>query len=215
MEWIGDTRQEYTRLFDIYVPIAIAVFVVILALVAYVVLRFRSLSRDFPEGRDENRPAEGIYALLVGCVAAGLLYVTYDSMSNIEAAERHTRGPRIDVVAAKWNWTFRYSGFGVVQRGSDRRPTTLVVPAQTPVRFRMTSLDVIHAFWVPEERFKRDAFPGRSTSFVMTFDRPGFLRQAGECNQFCGLLHSSMDFNVDVLGRTEFDRWLRERRSRR
>jgi len=210
----GDTRQEYTHLFDIYVPIAVAVFVVIVALVVFVVLRFRSSSREFPGGRDSNKPAESLYGLAIGCVAAVLLYLTYNSMSEIEASDRTARGPRVEVTAAKWNWTFRYPGFGVVQRGTDKRPTTLVVPVDTPVRFRMTSIDVIHAFWVPEERFKRDAFPGRSTSFVLRFDRPGFMQRAGECNQFCGLLHASMDFNVNVVGKAEFSRWLRDKRPR-
>jgi cytochrome c oxidase subunit II len=209
---IGDTRQEYSHLFDIYVPIALAVFVVIVVLLVFVVLRFRSSSREFPAGRDTSKAAEGVYAVVVGCVAAALLYFTYDSMSDIEASDRQARGPVVDVTAAKWNWTFTYRGQGVTQLGSDSRPTTLVVPVDTPVRFRMTSIDVIHAFWVPEERFKRDAFPGRTTTFVLNFERQGFLRQAGECNQFCGLLHSSMDFNVDVVGKAEFRRWLREKR---
>jgi cytochrome c oxidase subunit 2 len=209
---IGDTRQEYTHLFDVYVPIAIAVFVVILALVVFVVLRFRSSSREFPAGGEGSRAGEGAYALVVGCVVAALLYLTYESMSDIEASERQARGPRVDVTAAKWNWTFRYPDSGVTQLGSYRRPTTLVVPVDTPVRFRMTSIDVIHAFWVPAQRFKRDAFPARTTTFVLRFGQEGFMRRAGECNQFCGLLHSSMDFNVDVVGKAEFRRWLRDKR---
>jgi heme/copper-type cytochrome/quinol oxidase subunit 2 len=194
---IGDTRKEYSHLFDIYVPIAVAVFVVIVVLLVFVVLRFRSSSREFPAGRDRSKAAEGVYAVVVGCVAATLLYFTYDSMSDIEASDRQARGPVVDVTAAKWNWTFAYRGQGVTQLGSDSRPTTLVVPVDTEV---------------PEERFKRDAFPGRTTTFVLNFERRGFLRQAGECNQFCGLLHSSMDFNVDVLDKAEFRRWLREKR---
>lgn len=146
MEWIGDTRQEYTQLFDIYVPIAVAVFLLIVALVALAVVRFRSASDDLPRGSASSKPAEGGWALLVGCIVAVLLYVTYSAMSDIEASERRTRGPRVDVIAAKWNWTFRYPGEGVAQRGVDGRLSTLVVPVDTPVRFRMTSTDVIHAF---------------------------------------------------------------------
>jgi len=177
-----------------------------------VVLRFRSSSREVPAREESSRAAEGAYALVVGCVVAALLFLTYDSMSDIEASERQARGPRVDVTAAKWNWTFHYPDYGVTQLGSDRRPTTLVVPVDTPVRFRMTSIDVIHAFWVPVQRFKRDAFPARTTTFVLRFGREGFMQRAGECNQFCGLLHSSMDFNVDVVGKTEFRRWLRDKR---
>ena len=75
--------------------------------------------------------------------------------------------------------------------------------------FSATSLDVQHAFWVPSERFKRDIFPKRTTTWQMTFDAPGFHEAAGACAEFCGLRHSNMEFNVDVLPPRLFESWLR------
>jgi cytochrome c oxidase subunit 2 len=87
------------------------------------------------------------------------------------------------------------------------------VPAGTPIQFRGTALDVIHSFWIPDERFKRDVFPRRTTTWVMRFDQPGFHREGGECAEFCGLLHTTMDFNVDVLSSAEFRRWVSDARA--
>ncbi len=210
----GDTRDEFSELFDIYWPIGVAVYLVILALVLFVVLRFRSSSREFPKGKDKRTHVELAYAGFIGLIAAALLYFTYNTLSDIDvAAEGKSGRLDIEVTAAKWTWRFDYPGQGVAQVGTESRPATLVVPEDTPVRFRMTSTDVIHAFWIPGRRFKRDAFPGRVTTFTLTFPQKGFERRAGECNQFCGLLHSYMEFNVRVLSGEEFGRWARRARA--
>jgi len=65
---------------------------------------------------------------------------------------------------------------------------------------------VIHSFWVPEERFKRDAIPGRVNRFDIDFERPG--SEEGLCAEFCGLEHSKMGFEVFVLSPPSYQRWL-------
>jgi cytochrome c oxidase subunit 2 len=87
----------------------------------------------------------------------------------------------------------------------------LVVPANTEIRFRMTSIDVIHSFWIPYLRFKRDAFPGRATEFDLSFERPG-AHVDGVCAEFCGLKHDQMVFDVQVMSRAAFQTWAATRR---
>lgn len=207
------TGEEYRDLFDVYLPIGVGVFVIIAAVVVFVVLRFRSDSDELPEGKDKDTPVELAYAGFVGLIVAGLLYLTFSTMSDDPAygtrdeAVAAARGPRIAVTAAQWNWTFDYGG-GVVERGR------LVVPADTPVRFVMTSVDVVHSFWIPEVRYKQDAFPERTSTFVLRFPRPGFLPEGGLCNQYCGLLHYRMVFDVLVVQPEDFKRWLAQQRTR-
>jgi cytochrome c oxidase subunit II len=207
----GDTREQYQHVFGVYWPIGVAVFVLVAATLLFVVVRFRSSERRFPAELEERHSLEYGWLALVAAVVVVLLAFTYSSMDKLQAAQ-DARGPLIEITAAKWNWRFDYPAAGVSQVGGDRRPTTLVVPVDTPVRFRGTSIDVIHSFWIPEVRFKRDLFPKRETSFVLSFPAEGYLRHGGECNQFCGLLHATMDFNVRVVSRPEFERWLAERR---
>jgi cytochrome c oxidase subunit 2 len=90
--------------------------------------------------------------------------------------------------------------------GHEGETPTLTVPSDTTVRFTLRSNDVIHAFWIPYARFKRDAFPNRTTEFDLTFDDPGV--HEGICAEFCGLDHTIMRFDVDVLSPDEFDGWL-------
>jgi cytochrome c oxidase subunit 2 len=118
---------------------------------------------------------------------------------------------RVDVTAAKWSWRFDYPRYGISLIGSDARPPTLVVPTGTRVLFTMTSLDVIHAFWIPERRFKRDAFPRRTTRFDLVFDRTGVFPDGGACAEYCGLHHAEMRFDVEAMPPAAFAAWARAR----
>jgi cytochrome c oxidase subunit 2 len=207
-----DTRDEYQELFEVYWPIGVGVFLVVLVLVLYVVVRFRSDSKELPRGRDESRRGEGAYALVLACVAAALIYLTFSTMSDLESPSAQAASLEIEVTGAKWNWRFDYPEQGISEVGTDESPPTLVVPADTPVRFDLTSLDVIHSFYIPELRFKRDAFPGRTTTFTLVFSKPGFHDTGGSCAEFCGLRHAFMTFDVDVKEPPEFEAWLEERR---
>lgn len=199
-----------------YWPIGVAVFCAVVALIAFVVVRFRSDSDDLPQGRDAAPVVEKLYvAGLVG-IAAFLLYLTYSTMSDIEPATAPGEAAEaaapadalpVEVTAARWNWRFEYPQQGISRAATAAGPPTLVVPERTPVHFTLTSIDVIHSFWIPELRFKRDAFPRRETEFVLTFEDRGFHQGAGACSEYCGLRHSYMQFNVDVKSRADFDAW--------
>lgn len=207
-------RDEYQDVFAIYWPVGIAVFVVVTALVVFALVRFRAAREGPPWGREENKRLEVVYALSLAGVVAALLYLTLTTNSDIEAQNSFWPGAlHVDVTAGKWEWRFDYPRYGISQEGSRNRPATLVVPADREVRFEMDSVDVQHAFWIPDLRFKRDAFPSRRTSFVLTFPDPGFHKGAGACAEFCGLRHTNMTFNVDVLESEAFERWARDRRA--
>jgi cytochrome c oxidase subunit 2 len=210
---VHDTRHEYGRLFDVYVPVAVVIFAIVLVATAFVVLRYRSSSREFPQNESSNTPVEISYVVLISLIAAALLVFTFNSLSDLAASESSARGPTIKVTGAKWNWRFDYPGYGVSELAPGRAIATLVVPVNTTVRFRLTSVDVIHSFWIPERRFKRDLFPGRVTTTGLRFPKQGFFRRAGECAQFCGLDHANMDFNLRVVSARGFRAWVARKRA--
>lgn len=161
----GDTRSEFTELFNVYWPIGLAVLVIIWGLVAFAVWRFRSDSTE-PAGGKASSHAEEAYAGVLVVVVAVLLYFTYDTMSSRAYDVEASAGEKVvvDVTAAQWNWRFEYPELGIVEHVGQPGVSTLVVPEDTPIEFRHTSADVIHSFWIPALRFKRDAFPGRTTA---------------------------------------------------
>jgi len=207
-----DTRHEYSRLQDIYLPIAVGVFVVVVALVLFMALRFRARAGREPSRREGAPVVESIYVVLLALVAALLVGATFRTESRVDRVTAH-RGLDVTVTAAKWRWRFDYPALGTSQVGTNTVPSTLVVPAHTTIRFTLTSVDVIHSFWIPDVRFKRDAFPRRTTRFDLVFDRTGFHSGGGSCAEYCGLGHGNMIFGVDVRSRADFARWASRRRA--
>lgn len=61
----------------------------------------------------------------------------------------------IDVTAQKWAWTFKYP--------NGATSTNLVIPSGRPIKMRLTSVDVLHSFFIPKFRIKQDVIPNRYT----------------------------------------------------
>ncbi len=201
-----DTRDQFAGLFDLYTAVIVAVTVVVFAVVLFALVRFRRRDEGFARGRHKSTVGESLYAVALACIAVFLVAATFRTESRVDPVAK-TEGLRVDITAFQWQWRFDYPDSGVSVIGSPHdAPPTIVVPLHTRVLFTATSRDVIHSFWLPQERFKRDAFPGRTTSFDLVFDTPG--TQRGHCAEFCGLRHSNMDFFVRAVPKAEFDRWV-------
>jgi cytochrome c oxidase subunit 2 len=70
---------------------------------------------------------------------------------------------------------------------------------------------VIHSFWIPGFRFKRDVRPGELLEFdVDVLDRTGVFPNSGVCAEFCGLAHAYMRFDLRIVTPQEFEAWAAE-----
>jgi cytochrome c oxidase subunit 2 len=203
-----DTRREYQHLFSIYVPIAVGVFAVIVLAIALCVLRYRRRQpQDAARWHEHNR-LEGGYALMLAAVVAFLLYLTFTAEHRVDTVSAHERpSVTVDVTGAKWEWTFRYPAYGITRRSGTVGRQLLVVPTGEAVRFNLATTDVIHAFWVPEVRYKRDLIPGATESVTLMFPDAGSFQ--GQCAEFCGLRHADMLFTVRAVTPAAFARWAR------
>jgi cytochrome c oxidase subunit 2 len=206
---MSDTAREYRHLFDIYVPIAIAVFAVIAAFVFFALVRYRWRRGHAPRGKTERPLLEGAYAVVLAAVAATLLYFTFSTEAKVDPLPGHP-GLVVNVTGAQWNWRFEYPKYRITQLSTTQREGTLYVPSGTPVLFRIGSVDVIHSFWIPAMKIKKDAFPGATNKVGMVFPKPGVF-YSGECAEFCGLHHAEMLFRVRVLAPGAFAAWVRSR----
>ena len=82
------------------------------------------------------------------------------------------------------------------------------MPAGEAVRFNLTSVDVIHSFWIPALRYKHDAIPGSTQVITLLFSRGVF---PGQCAEFCGLRHADMIFTAHAVSRAAFTAWAQSR----
>ena len=105
----------------------------------------------------------------------------------------------VHVVGKQWMWKIQHPG-------GKREINELHVPVGQPVRLIMTSEDVLHSFYVPAFRVKRDAVPGRYTKLRFEATKEGEYHLF--CAEYCGNEHSYMIGKVVVLSPREYDEWL-------
>src|ERR1700730_12597621 len=107
---------------------------------------------------------------------------------------------RVDGAALAWKWLFIYpaQGFAAVNQ--------LVVPAATPVQFRLTSATVMNSFFVPQLGSQIYTMSGMETHLHLLADRPG--EYPGISANFSGDGFSDMRFTVSAVPTKDFDTWL-------
>ncbi len=103
--------------------------------------------------------------------------------------------------ARMWSWLFTYEN----GKTSDK----LYVPVGQPVNVRLNSEDVLHSFYVPAFRVKRDTVPGMETYAWFVAEEPGSYDLF--CAEYCGVAHSDMITTVEAIPAAEFAGWLAEK----
>jgi cytochrome c oxidase subunit 2 len=199
----ANTRDAYGDVEDVFLPVGSAVFVLVTGMILLMVWRGRR--RREPKQRANNVPLEAALVAVLAATAATLVVISFHAEDRVGEASAHAQ-LRVKVIAAKWRWRFEYPAQRVVVQGDDGEIPSLVVPVDTDVEIEGSSLDVIHAFWVPEMRFQRQLIPNRPTRFALTFPDVGILPGA-RCSFYCGLRHQDMRFVVDVVTRAQFAAW--------
>lgn len=105
------------------------------------------------------------------------------------------------VIGKQWMWHAQHSN-GV------RENNELHVPVGRPIKLTMISQDVIHSFYVPAFRIKRDVIPGRYNVVWFTPTKPGKYHLF--CAEYCGKEHSMMIGSVYVMDPNDFQAWLEQ-----
>jgi cytochrome c oxidase subunit 2 len=179
---------------------------VVWGLIGYVSFKYRRRSHDeIPVQTRYNLPIEILYTVAPVIMVLVLFFFTVQTQNDVlaNASETEDADHTIEVVGQKWSWTFNYfkedavGGDTVYTVGTPAELPTLVLPVDESVQVNLSSPDVIHSFWVPSFLFKMDVVPGRDNSFSFTPTRQGTF--VGKCAELCGVYHSRMLFNVEVV----------------
>lgn len=217
-----DFRRTFGQVFGLEVRIAAVVFgLVVAVMLAAFLLSWHRRRRGRPaSGRETHNRLEAGYVLALAGIAAFLATVSLSSDAHVSADP--PAAVKVRVTAFQWCWRFSYIGQpvtvggycapGTQQNASAQLPApgplpVLVVPAGRPVQLQVTSQDVVHSFWVPELRYKTDAFPGHVNNVNLTVPHPA--RWIGRCAEFCGLYHYGMDFYLKAVPPAQFASWMR------
>jgi len=198
---------------DLWVGAWIASMVVgifVWGLIGWVAVRYRRKHPDeTPRQTRYNLPMELLYTLVPFLIIGVLFFYTVNAQNNVLAKETARPVHTINVVGQKWSWTFNYMeagnpaiGADVHEAGTVDKIPDLYLPVDKPVRFNLTSADVIHSFWIPAFYFKLDVIPGHPNSFDVTPTKVGTY--TGKCAELCGTYHAAMLFTVHVVPEADY-----------
>jgi cytochrome c oxidase subunit 2 len=200
--------HKIDTLYHVLIIVTVPIFVLVETIVLFSVWKFRM--RPGEERLDGppihgNTRLEVIWTALPAMLIAGLCTYAFIVLHDIEAKPA-TPAMEVNVYGQQFSWSFKYpAGPGGKPVVSDE----LYLPVNRPVRFRIHSVDVIHAFWIPAFRIQEDAVPGVTTNLRATPDRLGTYEVV--CNELCGLGHALMRSRVHVVTAAAFDSWLSAR----
>jgi cytochrome c oxidase subunit 2 len=201
--------RDVAALYTGFVAIAAVVAIIVFGGTTWSVLRYRR-RRDDPAGKlppqvHGSLRLETIWTAIPIITVLGLFGATLLVLNRVQATSARPAAV-IRVEGFRWGWSFRYPDLGISVSGIGTPGPEIVVPVGEPVRMTVTSADVVHSFYVPQFLFKRDAVPGRETSFDFTVDDPGTYR--GQCAEFCGIYHSRMPFSVRAVSPADYEAWV-------
>ena len=222
----------YDELFKVLFSIGTILFIGIVGLIVYSLVRFRRRTSDLGDGAaiEGNLPLEILWTAIPAVVIlfVGIYsYDIYDRMGGMaplndhgmhamhqQASDSHTWAGispvavagQESITALPIDVTAMQFAFIFHYPDADITSGELHVPLGQPVALTMKANDVIHAFWVPQFRLKQDVIPGQPTLLSFTATRTG--RYPIVCAELCGPYHGGMRSTVVVEEPQTFADWV-------
>jgi cytochrome c oxidase subunit 2 len=179
--------------YNLLFGVNVVIFVIVGTVFAYVVVKFRRQEGDdtLPPQVHGNIRLEIAWTIVPTLVVIAISVPMIKSIFELdgpppEGEDRIT----IEVTGKQWWWEYDYLDDGFATANE------MHIEAGTWVHLKLTSADVIHAFWVPRAFGKRDATPGRSYPLTFKVDEPGTYE--GQCAELCGESHALMGIKLVV-----------------
>lgn len=194
------TAAGIDNLFWFITAISIFFFVLITFLTLAFASKYRRKSEhEITPHLTHNLKLELVWTIVPSIILLVIFFWGFHGYINAQVSPANAI--EIQAVGKKWVWTFEYPD-GL------RTLNDLHVPVNKPVRIVLTSEDVIHSFFVPSFRIKKDAVPGRYTEVWFTATQPGV--QQVYCTEYCGKGHSDMLARIFVDDDATYQKWLVE-----
>ncbi|HFD12468.1 MAG TPA: cytochrome c oxidase subunit II [Crenotrichaceae bacterium] len=229
---VTELSRETYGLHMMVIYICAAIGLVVFGAMFYSIYAFRKEKHPVPATFHENSKIEILWTIIPFLILIAMVYPATDL--TIKHYDTENAEMTIKITGYQWRWRYDYvdEGFGFmsslkadsnaarqIDSGISPRKVhnylqavdhPLVIPVNTKIRFLMTSADVIHAWWVPEFGWKRDAIPGFITDAWASIDKVGIYH--GACAELCGRDHGFMPIVVDVRSKEDYQAWLAEKK---
>lgn len=162
----------------------------------FVIRYHRSRQPEPIPSPDHSLVLESIWTILPTLIVLTMFWygwVNYVGLTEVPDGAMEVKG-----TARMWSWQFEYE--------DGRRESRLYVPVDTPVMVRLHSVDVLHSFFAPAFRVKKDTVPGMETFVWFQAPEPGSYDIF--CAEYCGTGHADMITTIEALSAEDFAAWV-------
>ena len=227
---IGASSQaaDTEQLFIYILWINILSFILLMLLLGYFITKFSrgKQATNYQVSAAHNTPLELTWSILPLLIMIPIFYWGFTGFADKLAAPQDSE--EITIKGKQWKWSIFYRNGASPQSDemellhTGQKVTHFVVPVNRPVKFIMSSSDVIHAFYVPDFRTKMDVIPNRYTSMWfypqkktdMTINpltgKPVNPPHKVYCAEYCGQDHSEMGAFMSVVSKDEYEATIRQ-----
>jgi cytochrome c oxidase subunit II len=189
------------RLFGTMLGVATAIFIVVEAGLLYFIIKGRRRGDDDDDEEGLSFHGNTSLEIIWTAIPAALVTLTalgsYAVLTLIEQPQRDAL--KVEVTGQQFAWSFYYPSLDVTS-------SELHVPVGQQVALELHSKDVIHQFWIPAYRVKKDVMPDRVTQLTFTANREGTFPIV--CTKICGAGHALMRSQVVAQKPADYDAWL-------
>jgi len=226
----GSTVMDFIHsLHTSLVVVIVLISLFVLALLAYVSLKFNEKANPTPSRTTHNTAVEVAWTVVPVMILLAIVIPSFRLSKYQE--EIPPSDVTIKVTGKQWYWTVEYAkdsgGFGfdaillddkqraeAIQKGAKPEDVPrllavdneIVVPINKAIRIQVTAADVMHAFAIPALGIKRDAVPGRLNETWFRATREGLYY--GQCSELCGTNHAYMPKAIRVVSEAAYATWL-------
>ena len=207
----GEVARDQRDLFYMAMWPAIGVMLLVELGLVVILLRFRRRRPDEVPPQVHGNTRLELAWTIAPAILLMVLAVPMMSLLFKLGREPHADAFVVNVTGVQWQWLYEYPDI----KGADGQPLKsapgdpVVFPAGREIRFNVTSLDVIHSFWIPRLGGKIDVVPSRHNRFWLKADEPGTW--SGQCAEFCGKDHALMKLVAEALSEEDFAAWVDEK----
>jgi cytochrome c oxidase subunit 2 len=205
INWDGQQAStaapEIDNLLNVMIVLSSFVFSLVMVMLFYALWKFKAKPGDESDGEPihGNTRLEVAWTLIPTVI---VLFAGGYSWTVLDSIEEPAQNPMtVDVFSQQYAWSFGYPGKDLAWSEGE-----LHVPIDRQIHFKMHAQDVIHSFWVPEWRIKKDNVPGITTTAIVTPDKIGTYQLI--CTELCGFGHATMRAKVVVESPADFREWV-------
>ena len=205
INWDGQQAStaapKIDHLLNVMIVLSAFVFSLVMVMLFYALWKFKAKPGDESDGEPihGNTRLEIAWTLIPTIIVLFGAGYSWSVLSDIEKLDKNPL--TVDVFSQQYAWSFAYPGKGYVWTEGEFH-----VPVNRQIQFKMHAQDVIHSFWVPEWRIKKDNVPGITTTAIVTPDKIGTYQLI--CTELCGFGHASMRAKVVVESPAKFREWV-------